>query len=501
MFGRLFSRISNFNFFSKAETPKESQKRIRKNSKSERVIGRFAKKSSRESVESGNYIDGDSPEFEEKQKTKMRTRKGIQISEYDIRKINIHGPDDEILEIKPNQRNRFQSDNHFQQKITSFYPSKPENDNQQYLDTFQDPSRPKHRLPTKEQSPKRSRNRPMQTMVEDRALLDSLVALKPKSMLSERPKKLFRFRDWRRLLRKECRESVCSVELRKNVRDSFINQLRPRIWDFLCGRQLSKIKKLYPKTYYQILLTRDLPDKVNRDIEKDVMRTFIQHPGFDSEDPRSIRTAMRRVLQAYCAHDKELGYVQGMNFIAAGIVASLHPSKFDNLCFSFGKQIYKSEGGESEFSNFEESAFWLMVYIFDCLHWREVFGKNFSKLRSLFGTFEDRLKALPMNSSMANLREIGVGSFDIFSPCFYSLMLNKFPLEYHARVLDIFFLESEAGILDLLVRILLFAAPQISHLSPNPDQLLTFLQEDLVSFVSASHPSLFSFVPEFPDQN
>ncbi|CBZ51131.1 putative TBC domain-containing protein [Neospora caninum Liverpool] len=51
-------------------------------------------------------------------------------------------------------------------------------------------------------------------------------------------------------------------------------------------------------------------------IEMDVHRTFPSLPFFKEEG----QTAMRRVLQAYAAFDPEVGYVQGMNFVAGTLL-------------------------------------------------------------------------------------------------------------------------------------------------------------------------------------
>jgi hypothetical protein len=54
-----------------------------------------------------------------------------------------------------------------------------------------------------------------------------------------------------------------------------------------------------------------------KQIDKDMPRTQPEHPTFQS--PNYI-AAMREVLVEYCRMDGEVGYVQGMNFIAACIV-------------------------------------------------------------------------------------------------------------------------------------------------------------------------------------
>lgn len=71
---------------------------------------------------------------------------------------------------------------------------------------------------------------------------------------------------------------------------------------------------------------------------------------------------MFRVLRAYSHFDKEIGYTQGMNFIAASLLVHLNP---DN----------EKEIEEVEFINkeYEENIFWILVHIMNCKNWRILF--------------------------------------------------------------------------------------------------------------------------------
>lgn len=55
-------------------------------------------------------------------------------------------------------------------------------------------------------------------------------------------------------------------------------------------------------------------------IDKDLHRTFPNHPAMDEAG----RAALRRVLTAYAAHNPVVGYCQGMNFLAGALPRSLH---------------------------------------------------------------------------------------------------------------------------------------------------------------------------------
>jgi len=71
------------------------------------------------------------------------------------------------------------------------------------------------------------------------------------------------------------------------------------------------------------------------------------------------------VLRAYANYDTEVGYIIGMNYIAASLMNILDPSKYENKETSFNKQSY--ELGD-EFN--EIAVFWMMIHIFFTLNYR-----------------------------------------------------------------------------------------------------------------------------------
>ena len=55
-------------------------------------------------------------------------------------------------------------------------------------------------------------------------------------------------------------------------------------------------------------------EQVELDIDQDLERTFIEIEFFQRSETRQ---ALKRVLTAFSNYDQTVGYVQGMNFIAA----------------------------------------------------------------------------------------------------------------------------------------------------------------------------------------
>lgn len=68
---------------------------------------------------------------------------------------------------------------------------------------------------------------------------------------------------------------------------------------------------------YQSLLEQELPADVTDTIDKDLARTFPDIRRFTTLEGQA---AMGRVLKAYAAYDPEIGYCQGMNFLAGMLI-------------------------------------------------------------------------------------------------------------------------------------------------------------------------------------
>ena len=66
-----------------------------------------------------------------------------------------------------------------------------------------------------------------------------------------------------------------------------------------------------------------------------------------------------RVLNAYSHYDREVGYVQGMAFIANWILKLMREIKID-----------KSNDNAMTFEHNETESFLILVHIMKCLNWR-----------------------------------------------------------------------------------------------------------------------------------
>lgn len=141
----------------------------------------------------------------------------------------------------------------------------------------------------------------------------------PEEVAQRNTKETERADKWLRMLKKW--DWVCryrSTKLERRIRKGIPNIVRGWAWFQISGAQNYKNK--YPDL--SKLDTNAIPAKVKDDIEKDVDRTFPKHLQFADTDGQG-QTSLRRLLQWYAAIDAEVGYCQGMGFIAGLLLTYL----------------------------------------------------------------------------------------------------------------------------------------------------------------------------------
>ncbi|KAF8042447.1 hypothetical protein BT93_A0926 [Corymbia citriodora subsp. variegata] len=180
-----------------------------------------------------------------------------------------------------------------------------------------------------------------------------------------------------------------------------------------------KITSRRIERYYQDLLAREadegkvldnssgIPQKLKKQIEKDIPRTFPGHPALDENG----RNSLRRLLIAYAQHNPSVGYCQAMNFFA-GLLLLLMP---------------------------EENAFWALVGIID-----DYFGGYYTE-----EMIESQVDQLVFEELMRerfpklvnHLDFLGVQVAWISGPWFLSIFVNMLPWESVLRIWDVLLYE------------------------------------------------------------
>lgn len=131
----------------------------------------------------------------------------------------------------------------------------------------------------------------------------------------------------------------------------------PNCFRWMTWIVLSNIPEYRDYSFYEDLLYKSIPSKVDEQIKKDLSRTLpIMYSKFISlKDQISIEQNLYRVLKAFAVNDREVSYVQGMNYIASFLLQisnyneiesfymllSLFSNTFNN---KFGSRGFYTEG-------------------------------------------------------------------------------------------------------------------------------------------------------------
>lgn len=154
---------------------------------------------------------------------------------------------------------------------------------------------------------------------------------------------------------------------------------------------------------YEFFAAKAIPDNVRDNIEKDLDRTV---PAMRGENKESLR----RVLHAVAAFSHEIGYVQGLNYLAATLLYHVQ---------------------------LEASAFWIMVQLFKRYSFSEYYKRGMPGLVAFFEVLEEGVKLhAPSLASHFETESILVNMFAM--KWALTLFGCKAKLEHSAAIMDIF---------------------------------------------------------------
>lgn len=183
--------------------------------------------------------------------------------------------------------------------------------------------------------------------------------------------------------------------LKSLIRDGISNNLRGTLWKVWSGGNFKQL--LFPNLYPELLKYYEGQSSLAiEEIEKDLHRSFPEHPFYQSQDGIS---ALRRVLTAYSWKNQSIGYCQSMNIVCAVLL------------------IYMSE----------EEAFWTISSICE-----DLLPDYYSC--SMLGSIVDQkvfevLARMYLPETYLHLNECGVPLDMISFPWFMTLFINTLPFE------------------------------------------------------------------------
>lgn len=252
--------------------------------------------------------------------------------------------------------------------------------------------------------------------------------------------------EWQANLRRSDLYQISQARLKESLITGIPPHLRGQIWAFV-----SKADRLAArfsvKTYHR--LTKQVNPSELVLINKDLHRTFPDHDLFKVKGGQG-QTSLLNILTAYTAYDNEVGYCQGEGFIVGILLMQMER---------------------------EEMVFWTFVQIMFEKNWRLVFKSGTPKLVSMLESLSRQIKHRLPEVHKHFLTE-GAEIMICFSQYFITLFMYDTPIPMSMRIMDLFLLEGEQVLFNLIIKMLLFKREKV--LALNGQYLYTYLRSRLV---------------------
>lgn len=224
-------------------------------------------------------------------------------------------------------------------------------------------------------------------------------------------------------------------KLRKAIQQGFPHELRGLLWQVISSSKSSTMEHLY-ESLVQEENAPAMP-AIAKDLDRTPMAKVVD------------RESLARLLKAYSLFDPEVGYTQGMAFIAVPILMELPEAE----AFSLFAQLMKVYDFRSVFIA-EMPGLHLKLYQFDRL-------------------VEDNLEIVH-----THLKRQGVQSSMYASQWFLTMFAYRFPPELVTRIFDIVIAEGMEAILRFALALMEVGAKKILQLE-SIDTLLPFLKDQI----------------------
>eukprot|EP00906_Rhabdomonas_costata_P001582 RCo002601 len=195
---------------------------------------------------------------------------------------------------------------------------------------------------------------------------------------------------------------------------------------------------------------QSLNPEVGRQIRLDLPRTFPVHPRFNTDEKLAV---LDNVLRAYAFDDPEVGYCQGMNFVAGLLLLYLTP----------------------------EEALDALVMLMRHCGMRDMFAPGMPGIHVRVWQFE-KLLEMELPAVYKHLREVGLPTVLFCTSWFLTAFVYEYPTHFCARVFDVLLAERSLAI------VFKTAIELIRHVADT--LLLTSEMEELVVLLKRKLPAL-----------
>jgi hypothetical protein len=155
-------------------------------------------------------------------------------------------------------------------------------------------------------------------------------------------------------------KTVSKERMRQSIVEGIPISIRGDIWCLLCDFE-SEQTSHDPGLYEKLLEMENQPAEYM--ISRDIYRTLPETQLF-SKDYKTGENPLYNVLKAYSSYDNKIGYVQGMNYLAALLLIEIKD---------------------------EIRVFWCLFCLLFKRNWRMIFDHNTPKLLNLLALINDRL--------------------------------------------------------------------------------------------------------------
>ncbi|KAL7077376.1 hypothetical protein ACQ4LE_003488 [Meloidogyne hapla] len=213
------------------------------------------------------------------------------------------------------------------------------------------------------------------------------------------------------------------------IHDGIPDVLRGEVWLLLA--RIGTVKADLVQAY-QMLLEKECPSEAI--ILRDIHRTFPAHEYFTEENDKGGQKALYRISKAYSLYDDEVGYCQGLSFLAAALL--LHMP--------------------------EEQAFCMLVRIMFDYGMRELFKTGFDALHLRFYQLQCLIKDYA-HELYSHFHEIGIETHMYASQWFLTLFTAKFPLQMVFFIVDLFLAEGMNTIFHISLALLKDSNKELLH--------------------------------------
>ena len=228
---------------------------------------------------------------------------------------------------------------------------------------------------------------------------------------------------------------------KRTVVSGIPNEMRGDIWIYFSQQKNALIREKYPKWVSSLR-----KPEIDQEIDKDIKRTFSTIPEFNEKN----QGRMFNILKAYSRFDPEVGYCQGMSYIAGLLTLYIWD---------------------------ECTAFCVFEDIMSRFGWREIYIKGMPKLLSLVAKLKGIIKEkLPKLSE--HLDKNGVYFEGLFSPLFLTVFISNAPLELAVRIFDLFMIDGENSLMDCVLNIVELMQTNIMQLTHEAIHL--YIKSDII---------------------